>query len=100
MRNFIAVAALTIASQNSYASGFSGVPTGWKLESYSQNNVVLWGTPATCLNGLIRLPSSATVVDHNRLYATVMAAKVANTAMFILYEQSNDGCIITSFGFD
>lgn len=97
---FLCVAAFALtASQNTFAEGFSGMPAGWKLESYGTSSVVLWNTPSTCSGGVVTLPGEATVTDHNRLYATVMAAKVAKAEMFIYYEQVGANCIIKSFGF-
>jgi hypothetical protein len=37
---------------------------------------------------------------HNRLYATVLAAKSANISMFIIYEIKDNYCFITSFGLE
>lgn len=87
------------ASANVSAAGFTGVPTGWKLESYGATSVHLWYTPSVCASGSLGLPAGSTVTDHNRLYATVMAAKLANKEMFIYYEPRDNDCVITSFGF-
>jgi hypothetical protein len=101
MRKFFGIAALALVlSTNVSAAGFSGVPTGWKLESYGANGVVLWYTPSTCGNGQLLLPAGSTVTDHNRLYATVLAAKSANISMFIIYEIKDNYCFITSFGLE
>jgi hypothetical protein len=75
-----------------------GVPTGWLLESYGATAVTLWQTPSICQNGLLRLPSNASVADNNRLYSTVMAAKLSNARMFIYYDNTAAGCDIISFG--
>jgi hypothetical protein len=99
MLKFIGIAALAFGlMSNACAAGFVGVPTGWKLESYGANAVALWNTPSSCGNGALGLPSTATAIDHNRLYATVMAAKLGNAQMFVYYEPKDNACIITSFG--
>ncbi|MBD8658424.1 hypothetical protein IFT68_22675 [Oxalobacteraceae sp. CFBP 13730] len=94
---FIAALALTI-SQSAFSEGFTGVPVGWKLESYGPTTVFLWFTPSNCTNGSLSLSKEATVAEYNRLYATVTAAKVAKIEMFVYYKQVDSSCIITSFG--
>lgn len=74
------------------------VPNTWKLESYNEKGVTLWHTQATCPSGLMGLPTAATVADHNRLYSTVMAAKLSNSKMFVMYENVNSVCTIISYG--
>lgn len=89
-------------AQTSYAQAqnFVAIPTNWQVESYSAQSVVLWYTPATCTNGEMFLPSTATATDHNRLYATVIAGKSANLPVFVWYTvNSQSQCVITSFGF-
>ena len=76
----------------------SGVPTAWQIESYGEKGVTLWFTPSKCANGHIALPSTATTVDHNRLYATIMAAKMAQAKVFIFYDDSTTNCTIVSYG--
>lgn len=101
MRKVFGVAALILAaSSNASAEGFKAVPTGWRLESYGATGVVLWHTPSTCSNGQLMLPAGSSVADHNRLYATVMAAKTANLSMFIYYEMRENVCSIISYGLD
>ena len=96
----IALAALFLQSQVAFAAsaGFVGVPTMWRLESYGEKNVVLWFTPSKCANGKITLPSTATTVEHNRFYATIMAAKISNAPIFVFYDDAIDGCPIISYG--
>ena len=77
----------------------SGVPTAWQVESYGEKAVVLWFTPSKCPNGQITLPSTATTAEHNRLYATIMAAKMAQAKVFIFYDDSTANCTIVSYGF-
>ncbi|SHG75281.1 hypothetical protein [Massilia sp. CF038] len=80
------------------SSGFTAVPSSWKLESYSERGVALWFTPSTCNMGSVGLPATATVTDHNRLYATVMAAKISGSKMFIYYDVVGVNCVIVSYG--
>ena len=76
----------------------SGVPTAWRVESYSEKNVVVWGTPSKCSSGMVTLPSTATTAEYNRLYATIMAAKMAQSNVFFYYDDSTPNCTIISFG--
>ena len=96
--NSLALALGMTVGTNALAEGFVGVPTGWKLESYGAAYVVLWHTPTPCSNGMLTLNSTSTLTEHNRLYATVMAAKMANAQMFVYYEQKGEACVIVSFG--
>jgi hypothetical protein len=75
----------------------SAVPTDWKVESYGATSVVLWFTSSPCENGLLKLPATATAAENNRLYATVMTAKLTKSPMFVRYEPSQE-CTIASFG--
>ena len=80
--------------------GIEAVPTGWRLESYGEKGVALWHTPSVCANGALGLWAGATLADHNRLYATVLAAKLAGVKMFIYYKDEAAGCTIISYGTD
>lgn len=82
------------------AEGFSAVPTGWRLESYGANAVVLWYTPSVCATGQIVFSANAPTIEHNRLYATVLAAKASGAKVFVNYNVSGGVCTIVSFGID
>lgn len=77
-----------------------GVPTGWRLESYGEKTVALWHTPSACTNGFISLPAGASAIEHNRLYATILAAKMAKEKIFIYYNFEAGNCTIISYGTD
>ncbi len=74
------------------------VPTAWKVESYGEKAVVLWFTPSTCASGQLVLPLTATAIEHNRLYGTVMAAKISGKKIFVMYERVDDACVLLSYG--
>jgi len=97
-KKLIGMAALALcANTSAMAGGFEGVPTDWKLESYGTNGVVVWFAGTPCSNGQLNLPPTATVTDHNRFYATVMAAKLASAKMFVYYDDAKN-CAIISYG--
>lgn len=100
MKKLIIFLALLSFFITARADGFSEIPTKWRVESYGANGVVLWHTPSTCNTGQIVLFSNATLADHNRLYATVLAAKASNLSVFIYYTNNSGVCVITSFGLD
>jgi hypothetical protein len=99
MKKF-AVIFLLLVSQMSQAAivPISVVPTAWLLQNYLPSNVVLWFTGSSCASGMLALPPSATAADQQRLYATVLAAKLSNSKIFVYYDDSTPSCFITSFG--
>lgn len=76
----------------------STTPTAWRLQNYVPGNVVLWFAGTSCASGQATLPASATTEDRNRLYATVLSAKMSAKPVFIYYDNAAAGCPITSFG--
>jgi hypothetical protein len=74
----------------------SVTPSSWKLENYIGDSVVLWGTPSPCPPGQLILPGTATADDKKRLWAVVLAAKVAEQPVFVRYDTLT--CVIQSFG--
>ena len=81
------------------------VPNAWRMETYvgaaGGNNVMLWFTGSPCTNGSLQM-SSPSEQDKNRLWATVMAAKLANRRMFVYFDNANApaSCPMISFGMD
>lgn len=100
MKKFFVLLSFYFFSGFVHAESFSEIPSKWRLESYGATGVVLWTTPATCGNGQIFLPSTATLSDHNRLYATVSTAKAAGLKVFIYYSNDSGICTIVSYGLD
>lgn len=81
------------------------IPNAWRMETYvggaGSNNVMLWFTGSPCTNGGIQM-SSPSEQDKNRLWATVLAAKLANRRMFVYFDNTNapSSCPMVSFGMD
>lgn len=75
----------------------SAVPTTWVAENYVPGYVVLWFTGSSCPNGQLSLPSTSGVVDHSRLFATILSAKTAGTRVNVNYDNAAAGCPISSF---
>jgi hypothetical protein len=95
--SFLAGAILAFACQHAFADQLVyGVPTAWRLQSYGTNSVALYYTGSSCGTTALTLPSTATERDNTRLYATVMAAKIAGTRVFAYYDPAT--CFISSFG--
>jgi hypothetical protein len=94
----LALLLLALTGSVQAATTIHVVPTTWKLESYSAQSVVIWYAGSNCGNGVLTLPSTATQIDHNRLYATVAAAKLANSKMFVIYDETSPSCAIISYG--
>jgi hypothetical protein len=97
---FFTIAFFSFNFVNATTAAFSEIPNAWRVESYAANLVMLWHTPAVCGNGMLSLPATATVVEHNRLYATVLSAKATGAKVFVQYNSDNGVCVITSFGVD
>lgn len=100
MKKFSFVLALLALSGVSSAAttALIGVPSGWRIENYVGGNVTVWFSGSACPNGQLTLPSTATAVDHSRLFATVLAGKNTGTRVFIYYDNAVAGCPIISFG--
>ena len=84
------------------ASAFPGISEStkdWKLENYARDVIAIWHThAATCGSGKLEA-RNLSKTDVQRLWATVLAAKLANADMFVFYDDSSPGhCQITSFG--
>ena len=99
------VAALALVPAASWGASvqIAEVPASWRLENYAGSGAVnLWFTPASCTNGHLTLPASATTADSNRLWALVMMAKTSNRSIFIFYDNTSapTTCTIISFGMD
>jgi len=78
----------------------SAVPTNWRLENYPGDGVHLFFTPSPCTSGYMSLPSTMTSADRNRFWALVLAAKLSQKPIFVLYDNQSPGCTIVSFGMD
>jgi hypothetical protein len=77
-------------------------PTGWRMENYANNSIVIWSAGSPCAGGSIFLPGNFTAADANRLWATVTTAKTTGKKMFVYYDNANapTSCPILSFGLD
>ena len=73
-----------------------GIPDKWRLENYVGNGVAVWFSGSTCQNGLLVFGASATVDDKNRFFSLLMAAKISDQVIGVIYEDSSN-CEIISF---
>ena len=90
---------LGMCSANAAVVTLIGNPASWRIENYiGGNQVTVWYSGSSCATGQLTLPSTASLLDHSRLYATIVAAKNANTRVFILYDNVDSRCPIISFG--
>lgn len=71
-------------------------PANWRLQNYVNNNIVIWYTNSGCPSGQLVFPG-ATTDDLNRLWSTVLAAKLANRSIGVSFNKIGDSCQITSF---
>lgn len=71
-------------------------PTNWRLQNYVNNNVVIWFTNSGCPSGHLVFPG-ATADDLNRLWSTVLAAKLGGRNIGVSFNKTGDSCQITSF---
>lgn len=93
----VAIAALTFSVPASAASTFvTLIPSAWRLENYSNNEVAVWtgGTTENCQQ--IIIGSNWTSDDRNRLWSTVMTGKVSETPIFVFFDDTT--CQLISFG--
>jgi hypothetical protein len=73
------------------------VPSGWRLQTYVPNNVVLWYTGSVCPNGQLAFRPTATDKDKDRLWITVLTGKAAQKRVVVYYTQEGTSCWIDSF---
>lgn len=73
-------------------------PTNWRLENYVSGALVAWSTGSSCAYGRVTVPASATTQEKNRFYASLIAAKTSNVKFFVVYDNANPECTISSFG--
>lgn len=71
----------------------------WRLQNYVNNNVVIWFTSSGCPTGQLVFPG-ATTDDLNRLWSTVLSAKIAHRSVGISFNKIGDSCQINSFWVD
>ena len=74
------------------------VPTNWRLQDYIDGNASLYftGSPAPCVNGnLVLVGGSAHGDSVNRLWSTIMTAKVSGKMVGIFYNPTT--CQIQNF---
>jgi len=77
----------------------SGVPSAWILQNYVPNQVWLYytGAPSPCVNGGLSFPSTAVQADQDRLWAMIIAAKIAAQPVIVYYTVSGSSCFISSY---
>lgn len=101
---FIISMCVIVDSKTAYANSvpLNGSVQSWRIENYVSSQVVIWFSGSSCNTGALILPSTATTEDKNRLWATVLAAKLNNHNMFVFYDDSAspNSCVIISFGID
>jgi len=100
-RILIFLFALMPPSAHAVDTFISAVPTTWRITDYPATNAVeAFFTGSNCANGRVTLPATATVADKNRFFALILAAKISQKTVFIVYDNSNPNCRISSFGME
>ena len=92
----IATALSALGAAPAGADAIEAVPSNWRLQDYGPAGLSLWFTGAPCPGGHLMLPSTAGY-SPDRLWATVMTAKVTNRPFGIFYHVDNGACMIDSF---
>lgn len=72
------------------------VPTGWKMENYFGDSLVVFFSGSTCKNGRLTFPSHATVHDKNRFWSLILSAKATKSKVFVIYKD-DALCTLVSF---
>lgn len=80
----------------------SAVPTSWRLQEYIPDNLAIWFSGSSCVNGQLLLPSTASSETKKRLWATILAAKNSGHKVFVYYsvDSTTGACLIQSYGAD
>ncbi|WP_444935676.1 hypothetical protein ACJJIW_15885 [Microbulbifer sp. JMSA004] len=90
-----------IFSSTVFAGEIDVIPSDWKLENYTDNGAIKVFNVADDTNNICTSfhLDSATTESKNRFWSTVLAAKAANSKMFVRYVESDSAsCEISSFG--
>jgi hypothetical protein len=74
------------------------VPSGWIIQNYVPNGVVLFNTGSPCMWGGLYFPPNAVQADYDRLWALILAAKIAAQQVIVYWYTSGSNCYISSFG--
>lgn len=74
---------------------FEEVPTNWRLQVYVGEGPVIWYTPTSC-NGRLEV-AHMSPSEQDKLWALVLAAKLANHRVGIEYYVQGTGCFIRSY---
>ncbi|WP_065187575.1 hypothetical protein [Shewanella woodyi] len=98
MKKIIIAIVLSVFMQSVFAANknMSVVPSGWKLENYFGDSLVVFFSGSSCTNGRLSFPSNATVDDKNRFWSLILSAKATNSKVFVIY-QDNSNCTLVSF---
>ena len=91
------ISTLLTASPALADTNIEAVPTGWRMQNYVPNDLVVYYTPATCLGGQLSFAPSATTEDKNRFFSLVLTAQATGRKIGVFYETVSGACQITSF---
>ncbi|MGR4867066.1 hypothetical protein [Caulobacter sp. LARHSG274] len=93
---FVAICAAAAFATPAFAGSIEEFPTGWRLQNYNGAYVVVFFTGASdCTMGSIRMTGTAD--DVNRFWSTVLAAKLANRKLGVIYSGGGSSCVVDSF---
>lgn len=76
------------------------IPNGWRLQNNVGGNVVAIWTGSSCEGGKLSFDATATTEDKNRFWSLVMAAKIGNKRIGVVYDDSTPECFIRGFFLD
>jgi hypothetical protein len=97
---FLTTIFLALSAVPAQADGIVAVPTNWRLQDYGGGAINLYYTGAPCTSGALVLVSSAPEGTKDRLWSTILTAKLSNRPVGIFYHVDASTCIIDSFYMD
>ncbi|MBO9708831.1 MAG: hypothetical protein J7521_11520 [Caulobacter sp.] len=71
--------------------------TGWRLQNYVPNNIVVFYAGSSCASGSLTFGPTATADDRNRFYSLILTARSAGKKVGVFYETASGSCQIQSF---
>jgi hypothetical protein len=86
---------LAPASANAAQDLLEAVPTSWRMQDYMAGGLYVYYTGSPCAQGVLVVPSSATVDSVNRFWSLITTAKSLGKTVGVYFDSTT--CNVSSF---